>query len=462
MRKKRQPLGALGQAETERRVFPGLRLISDQRGFTVAELIAALIVSSIISLAIYGSYFVSSKSFEVQEETVNIQQEARIAMLNLEQDIRQAGSVFGFLPEQEVRFLDHDPNTGRLTDQLTVFGIQSVGRFWPDDTNGNFCFERLNVFPIEGWAFSGGNGLMLLNINKTSLGCPDCACNSRLLDRITGPEGAIIPLDSTTGDPGTHFLIVLSGPAVGGAKRCTIVETTDVTYDPTSGPVPEEGDDPADYLLIGFRELQAGSEYLAPNEFCTGNNSNLDIIARSGRFPVSVGGGVFASGGEDISTDSYTAYTFSFGGDTPQPGASTIVGAEYGVELQEIPAGSDVWYSLLLRNGEILLRGIEDIQFAFLDKTGGQIQEHCGPGSVNPCVITPQTLGESEAVRVSMVLTEEQKENLMRHGHRQAQRARTPTSRLDIENRVWEDADVPPGDEFFVRRVYTSIVNKRN
>ena len=414
------------------------RSFSDQRGFTIVELLTAVIVSTIVIMAIYGSYIVSRKSFEVQEETVSIQQEARIAMLTIEKDIRQAGSMFGFLTERT--FFLQDGGGAGGTDILNIFGVQTVERLWPDDPDSSlpqYCFQRLNVFPIEGWAFSGGEGTMLLDIGHSSLGCPACDCSS------SNPREESLMAEQLSG---AGFLITLSGPAVGGGVRCAVVETTGVVYDPVSGNVPAEGDTPANFLLVDFSVHPQG------NELCPNSDTNLEVIGQSGRFPVSVGS-VYSSGGGDTTSDTYNAYLFS-----------GEYNARYSVTVEEIPDGSGLEYSILRRNDEILLRGVEDIQFAFIGKSGSQMTESCGPAS--SCNLDPManvaTLQNIRAVRVSMVLTEEEKNILMDQGNRGLQRGRAPTPRMNIENRVWDREAIPAGDEYFVRRAYTNTVRRKH
>ena len=68
-----------------------LALGLDSRGFTLVELLIVLVLAAIMIGAIYSSYAVQQKSYVVQENVSEMQQNIRAAMLMLENDLRMAG-----------------------------------------------------------------------------------------------------------------------------------------------------------------------------------------------------------------------------------------------------------------------------------------------------------------------------------------------------------------------------------
>jgi len=68
-----------------------LNFAKQKRGFSLIELLVALVIMSVVSLAIYGVFSVSSRSYTTQGVTADVQQSVRSAMEVMLQDIRAAG-----------------------------------------------------------------------------------------------------------------------------------------------------------------------------------------------------------------------------------------------------------------------------------------------------------------------------------------------------------------------------------
>jgi len=64
--------------------------VSNQ-GFTIVELMVAMVVSLLVMGAIYSTFLSQSKSYLVQEEVVAMQQNLRAAMFYMQREIRMAG-----------------------------------------------------------------------------------------------------------------------------------------------------------------------------------------------------------------------------------------------------------------------------------------------------------------------------------------------------------------------------------
>lgn len=76
---------------------------SSEQGFTLTELMVAIVIFSVVMGAIYTTYMSQQKAYRVTETVTEAQQNLRSAMWNLERDIRMAGynskgisGAFGF------------------------------------------------------------------------------------------------------------------------------------------------------------------------------------------------------------------------------------------------------------------------------------------------------------------------------------------------------------------------------
>ena len=66
-------------------------ILKEKRGFSLIELLVALVIMSVVSLAIYGVFSISSRSYTTQSVTADVQQSVRASMEVILQDIRMAG-----------------------------------------------------------------------------------------------------------------------------------------------------------------------------------------------------------------------------------------------------------------------------------------------------------------------------------------------------------------------------------
>jgi type IV pilus assembly protein PilW len=68
-----------------------LNFVKGKGGFSLNELLVALVIMSVVSSAIYGVFSISSRSYTTQSVTADVQQSVRSAMELMLQDIRAAG-----------------------------------------------------------------------------------------------------------------------------------------------------------------------------------------------------------------------------------------------------------------------------------------------------------------------------------------------------------------------------------
>jgi len=66
-------------------------VFEDQKGFSLIELLVAMVIMSVVSLAIYSVFAVTTRTYTTQGVTADVQQSVRAAMEVMLQDIRAAG-----------------------------------------------------------------------------------------------------------------------------------------------------------------------------------------------------------------------------------------------------------------------------------------------------------------------------------------------------------------------------------
>lgn len=122
------------------------------RGLTLIELLVALAISAILTAALYRTFIGQHRTYTAQEQVVDMQQNARVAINRMMREIRMAG--FGslwnvFLPEhlpfvtlggffQDVMNpRDNANNVGQNDDQITIIGAFEQVSTLSESTDGS-------------------------------------------------------------------------------------------------------------------------------------------------------------------------------------------------------------------------------------------------------------------------------------------------------------------------------------
>lgn len=113
--------------------------ISDQ-GFTITELLVAVLISGIVMTGIYSTYYSQQKSYVTQTEVAAMQQNLRAGMYYMEREIRMAG---------------YDP-TGNANAGIVTADSSSI-RF-TEDLNGDGDTNDSNEDMTYSLYDSGGDG----------------------------------------------------------------------------------------------------------------------------------------------------------------------------------------------------------------------------------------------------------------------------------------------------------------
>jgi len=108
------------------------RVLKGSKGVTLVELMVALVISAVLIAALYRTFIAQQKAYNIQEQVVDMQQNARLAISKMIRDIRMAG--FGNVRPAVLAAMPGTPtNTFTMNgDNITVIGAYRPLR--DDDT----------------------------------------------------------------------------------------------------------------------------------------------------------------------------------------------------------------------------------------------------------------------------------------------------------------------------------------
>ena len=113
------------------------------KGFTLVELMIAMAVGGMVLAAVMTAFLSQHETYLAQDEVVEMQQNARVAMDSLTRDIRS----IGFDPD--------GLGAGLTTAAIGADGRASTLRFTRGDGAG--ALERINYALVDAYASTGGN-----------------------------------------------------------------------------------------------------------------------------------------------------------------------------------------------------------------------------------------------------------------------------------------------------------------
>jgi len=129
------------------------------KGLTLIELLVAMAISAVLIAAIYRTFIGQHRTYTAQEQVVDMQQNARVAINRMMREIRMAGfgNVSSVLPVTAkngpfnniiIPINGKDNIKGQYDDQITIIG----------------AFEKVSVLATD--HVGGGNVLQLSNLSK--------------------------------------------------------------------------------------------------------------------------------------------------------------------------------------------------------------------------------------------------------------------------------------------------------
>jgi len=161
-----------------------ISLRCSNQGFTMVELLVAMVVSLLAMAAIYSTFLTQFKSYHLQEETADMQQNIRAAMYYMQKEIRMAGcdpqrkGIFGFIQADgdfananSIRFSeDVNDGAGGLPDG--VLNANETIQYNLNDSDGDLVNDELvrngvtvaqNIDAIDFVYFDGSDPPVRLN-----------------------------------------------------------------------------------------------------------------------------------------------------------------------------------------------------------------------------------------------------------------------------------------------------------
>lgn len=104
------------------------KIYSTSRGFTLIELLIAMALTGIVAMAVFNIFTSQSRTFEVQEQRVSLQQNLRAAVSVLERDLRWTGYDPGlsgnfFVTNIQCRNVNNNTNANCDTGATTSIAV---------------------------------------------------------------------------------------------------------------------------------------------------------------------------------------------------------------------------------------------------------------------------------------------------------------------------------------------------
>ncbi len=137
------------------------------KGFTLIEIMVAIVIMGIVVVGIYSVYNTQHKSYIVQEQVTEMQQNERIALQMITRDIKMAG--LGLACQQAGIILTEDANESGALD-----GGEDINGNGVLNTFGNGVgFDDSDTIAVAYYVFNplstaGGNTTTAANFNSTS------------------------------------------------------------------------------------------------------------------------------------------------------------------------------------------------------------------------------------------------------------------------------------------------------
>jgi prepilin-type N-terminal cleavage/methylation domain-containing protein len=170
-----------------------------ERGFTITELLVAIILFGIVSIAMYNLLFSQNRFFDTEEAANATQQNTRIALKRLANDILLVGGGVNTLsldnPDVVVPNDGTVPVNVRQTDAITLISIPTNVPTVPFATNAARGARTINVVDDSLGMARGLNVNQLILIHDTNLSSSQVLNVAAVTD-----EGATVKVDFNAAD----------------------------------------------------------------------------------------------------------------------------------------------------------------------------------------------------------------------------------------------------------------------
>jgi type IV pilus assembly protein PilW len=158
------------------------------QGFTIVELLVAMVVALLALGAIYSTFLNQHKSYVVQEETAAMNQNLRIALFYMQREIRMAGC--DPTGNANARIITADATSINFTEDVKGDLDESDPDGDTEDANEDitYCLKANNLVKNTG----GGNQMVVRNIDALDFVYLDGSSPPNVLN----PEGSSVPDES--------------------------------------------------------------------------------------------------------------------------------------------------------------------------------------------------------------------------------------------------------------------------
>ena len=158
---------------------------NSNQGFTLVELLVAMVVALLALSAIYSTFLNQHRSYQIQEETAEMQQNLRAAMLYMEREIRMAGC--DPMGTADARIIRAERTLIRFTEDVRGNRSDSDPDGDTNDPNEDITYSLKNRCLVKNTG--AGNQMVAQNIDAVDFVYLDGSSPPKVLN----PEGSDVP-----------------------------------------------------------------------------------------------------------------------------------------------------------------------------------------------------------------------------------------------------------------------------
>lgn len=147
--------------------------IFKNKGFTLIEIMVAVVIMSLAVIFIYETFISQHKSYLVQEEVTTIQQDVRVAMDMMTRDIRMSGVGLDS-GTNAVNVTSTSPYTVEIKNSLSTYLTASADNgstmtITVPSSNGFKANDNINILSFTDKSTRNSNALQISSVASTSI-----------------------------------------------------------------------------------------------------------------------------------------------------------------------------------------------------------------------------------------------------------------------------------------------------